>query len=360
MNEESGSFMIVPALKGLDAGFPLKPGLMPFCIGDVNPGGMFIHVFDDVSIRRVLEHLNTISDFTRYLNKRAAYLWSGKLAMAHGEEELLATYLNVGIFTHGHYDFEPPQKKRPKKNVLFTIQGEWSAYIKSDTYFAKRLADDISYTWDRLINHFTETLLAGTNVSVWKPATFSTAERGLRCMAMENRFQRRILGEVVEGVIETAMKLKQDRYARMIYPGLGLADPKLAYIILVLAYPFHDEAQSELKLGYEQYRQLRAMILEAYCLSVLYTNRNLSTVVAIGMETGSTSGSEDFFTVRINEWTPELEAEAVKAMEDYDLLREVRLIKQKISRYEYPIREEEGRALRWIKFKSPQHKKPKK
>jgi hypothetical protein len=229
--------------------------------------------------------------------------------MAHGEEELLATYLNVGIFTRGHYDFEPPQKKRPKKNILLTIQGEWSAYLMSDTYFAKRLADDISYTWDRLINHFTETLLAGTGVSVWKPATFSTAERGLRCMALEDRFSRRILGEAVQGAIETGMKLKQDRYARMIYPGRGIADFKLAYIILVLAYPFHDEAQSELKLGYEEYRQLRAMILEAYCLAVLYTNRSLNSVVAIGMDTHSSQtgrevGSEDFFTIRIDEWTP--------------------------------------------------------
>jgi hypothetical protein len=56
----------------------------------------------------------------------------------------------------------------------------------------------------------------------------------------------------------------------------------------------------------------------------------------------------------------ELEAEAVKAIEHYDILREERLIKQKISRNEYPIREEEGRALRWIKFKSSQQKKPKK
>jgi hypothetical protein len=87
LNDYSGSFMIMPSLKGHDAINFNQPGFVPFCVGDVNPGGMFIHVFDDVAIKRVLEHLNTITDFTRYLNKRAAYLRSDRLALAHGEEE---------------------------------------------------------------------------------------------------------------------------------------------------------------------------------------------------------------------------------------------------------------------------------
>jgi hypothetical protein len=366
MNDKSGSFMIVPSLKGLNAIDYNKPGLMPFCIGDVNPAGMFIHVFDDVSIRRVLEHLDTISDFTRYLNKRATYLRSGKLAMAHGEEELLANYLNVGIFTNGHYDFEMPEKKRSKKAVNVTIQGEWSAYLVSDTYFAKRLADEISYTWDRLINLFTNTLLTGTSISILgRLATFSTAERGLRFMAMEDRFSRRLLGEAVQGALETAMKIKQDRFGRVILPGRGAADPRLAYLMLVVAYPLHLEAQGKLKRGYEQYREVRVRILEAYCLGILYTNRNLSTVVAIGMDahpsqTGREFGSEDFFTMHIDEWTPELEAEAVKAMEHFDILRKERLITQTFSGYEYPIREEEGRVPKWVRYKtSRRHKKKK-
>jgi hypothetical protein len=57
MNDDSGSFMIKPSLKGRDAIDFAAEDFIPFCIGDVNPGGMFIHVFDDVAIRRVLEHL---------------------------------------------------------------------------------------------------------------------------------------------------------------------------------------------------------------------------------------------------------------------------------------------------------------
>jgi hypothetical protein len=236
MNDDSGSFMIQPSLKGRDAIDFNLPGFMPFCIGDVNPGGMFIHVFDDIAIRRVLEHLNTISDFTEYLNKRAAYLRTDKLLLAHGEEELLANYLNTGIRSGGNYDFEQPRKKGQENASMITVQGEWSAYVLSEVYFAKTLADDVSKVWDRLINVFSDNLLAGTNVSVLgAQATVTTAERGLRFMAMESRFSRRMLGESVDGALKAAMKLKQDRYARVIFPTQASADPKLAYVIMVLA-----------------------------------------------------------------------------------------------------------------------------
>ncbi len=343
LKDDSGSFIVAPMLKGRDCLDFDQPHFIPFCVGDVNPDGMFIHVFDDVAIRRVLEHLNTISDFTRYLNKRAEYLRSGKLFVAHGEEELLAGYLTTGIKTGGRYDFEPPRKAKFKDAAMMTVQGEWSAYILSSQYFAKKLADDISYTWDRLITVFSKNLLAGTSVTVLgEHTTLAQAEPGLRFMAMENRFSRRVLGEAVDSALKKALELKKDRYARVIFPQQASANSKLAYVIMVLAYPTELEARGGMERGYEQYRETRAMMLEAYCLGVLYTNRNLNTVVAIGMDahssvTGRKGGSEDLFALRIDEWSAENEAYAVEAMEHYDILRQERLTKQIISRDEFPV-----------------------
>ncbi|WP_049803035.1 hypothetical protein [Bradyrhizobium japonicum] len=364
MNDDSGSFMIMPSLKGQDAINFNQPGFMPFCLGDVNPGGMFIHVFDDVAIKRVLEHLNTITDFTRYLNKRAAYLRSDKLALAHGEEELLANYLNTGIRTGGEYDFEQRRKKRFEKAVRMTVQGEWSAYVLSEHYFAKTLADTISYGWDKLITVFTENLLEGTGVTVLgATGTISTAEEGLRFMAMESRFSRRVLGEAVGGALRKARELKRDRYARVIFPSQVSANPKLAYVIMILAYPTDLEARGRLKRGYQQYREVRAKMLEAYCLGVLHTYRNLDTAVSIGLDahssqTGRQGGSEDFFAMRIHEWTPEMEENAIKTIEHYDVLREERLIKQRVSRDEYPIDQDKPRWARNKPSRS-RHKRPK-
>ncbi len=85
-----------------------------------------------------------------------------------------------------------------------TVQGEWSAYIMSDAYFAKTLADDKSQVWDHLINEFSSNLLAGTSVYVMgEKGSVATSEPGLRYMAVETRFARRMLGDAVEGAMRT-------------------------------------------------------------------------------------------------------------------------------------------------------------
>jgi hypothetical protein len=359
MKDDSGSFMIDPSLKGHDSIDFSRESFIPFTLGDVNPGGMFIHVFDDVAVRRVLEHLDTISDFTHYLNKRADYLRSDKLLLAHGEEELLARYLHIGITTGGNYDFERPRKKSAKPFKLMTAQGEWSAYLMSEAYFARTLADQTSKIWDRLINVFTENILAGTGVSVLgSRATVATSEPGVRFMAMENRFARRMLGESVAGALKTAMKLKQDRYTRVIFPSQASADPKLAYVIVVLAYPTEVEAKGGLPRGYEQYRETRAKILEAYCYVLLSENPNLHTAVGIAMDahssqTGRRGGSEDMFAMRINTWTDEMRARAAEAKKYYGILQKDRLIKHHASHDEFPVlKEKTDDRQKW-----PKHKK---
>lgn len=355
MNDDSGSFMIVPSLKGRDAIDVLRPGFIPFCIGDVNPGGMFVHVFDDVSIKRVLTHLNTISDFTRYLNKRAAYLRTDQLMMAHGEEELLAHYLNVGMKTGGAYDFELRRKKAFQGHRMVPVQGEWSAYLRSEAYFAKTLADDKSFLWDRLITLFSDNVMAGTSVEVLGEAsTVATSERALRFMAMENRFARRMLGESVEGAVEAAMAAKMDRYTRIIMPSQASADPRLAYVFMILAYPTELDAQGGLPRGYEQYREARASMLRAYCLVLLSEQRQLNTAVgfatdAHSTQTGRKGGSEDLMAIRVDEWTEELLADAAEAKEHYDVLRSGRLIQSNISRDEYPSLTGETAKKGWPK-----------
>lgn len=217
MNDDSGSFMIAPSLKGRDAIDFSRAAFIPFCMGDVNPDGMFIiHVFDDVAIKRVLEHNRGLHAISQQKGGVSA---ERQTLLAHGEEELLAAYLHIGITTGGNYDFERPRKK---PGIRLTVQGEWSAYLMSDAFFAKTVADKTSKTWDRLINVFTENILAGTSVSVLgSPVAVAKSEPGVRFMAMESRFSRRMLGEAIEGALKTAIELKKDRYTRVIFPSPG-------------------------------------------------------------------------------------------------------------------------------------------
>jgi hypothetical protein len=134
---------------------------------------------------------------------------------------------------------------------MMISRGEWVGYIRSDHFFAKTIADEVSKVWDRLINVFTANVLAGTSVAVLgEEPSVSLSERGLRFMAMENHFARRLLGAAVANALQTARELRQDRFARVIMPSAVSANPKVAYVIMILAYPIDLEERGGLEGGY--------------------------------------------------------------------------------------------------------------
>ncbi len=90
----SGSLILDPGVVGV-AHYRTDQGVVkPFRIGHVDPDKGYIHVLDDTTLDIVLETLDTISDFVQYLTKKEAFVRSGRLGMAAGEEELLALYLS--------------------------------------------------------------------------------------------------------------------------------------------------------------------------------------------------------------------------------------------------------------------------
>lgn len=106
---------------------------------------------------------------------------------------------------------------------------------------------------------------------------------------------------------------------------------------MILAYRTDVEARGGLPRGYEQYRETRAKMLEAYCYVLLSENRNLHTAVGIAMDapssqTGRRGGSEDMFAMRIDTWTDEMLTRAAEAKQHYDVLQDDRLIKCSMSR----------------------------
>jgi hypothetical protein len=350
--DDSGSFLIIPRFKGRMAVDFAQPAFLPFAIGDANPDGLFIHVFDDLSIRRLLEHLDTISDFTAYLNARARYLRTDSLALAHGEEELLAMYLQTNMRNGGIPAFELPRPRKLKDHVRITAQGEWRAYLMSDSYFGKKMADEGSYLWDHLIKLFTENILAGTSVRVLDTdPDIALSERGVRFMALESRFFRRILSYGVRGLLRSAEEAKQDRYARVMLPTEGSATPRQAYVFMILAYPEELEKDGHLTGGYKQYRDARARMLEAYCFVLLSERRELDTAIGIALdarwtERGSQGGSEDLVVIHIDDWTDDLIADAAKAKETYDILRSDRLMVSDFHTTNYPDRHEKTPKLK--------------
>lgn len=104
----SGSLMVDSKLKGTEH-LPSAPGFRPFTVGNLDPSRGFIHVVDDATFDILLDTLDTIDDFTRYLSKKQALFEGPVRIIACGEEDLLARYLR-GIDKDGEHGFRVPER----------------------------------------------------------------------------------------------------------------------------------------------------------------------------------------------------------------------------------------------------------
>lgn len=318
----SGTFVINPNLSGNEHVDAAHHFYGPFSIGDVNPGMPFVHVFDTDGLRILFRELDTISDFTQYLIKRANFIRSGQLSFAAGEEDLLAHYLRY-TDKDGEHDFLLDNDKRLSKKHVVGIQGGgYDGLRRMPQYRLKKDADRISYNWDALIGRFTRHILEGTNIGLYDDQPLGTfAEPALRIMAQENRVGRRGLGFQLANSFETAIKARQDRFNRTIYPhmicGRRFDNKKVIYIILILTYkPEMFDGDDK----YFEYKRARAAFLEGLCFSAGYEFREATHAIAIGFDapeeiSGQTERSEDLVGIEFGPWTSEMEEYALSLRE---------------------------------------------
>jgi len=333
--DDDGSLAIFPDLKGSDHTNPEKDNFQPFMIGDVDPGGPFVHVFDNRALDLVMRELDTVDDFVRYIKLRAEAIRSGRIFAANNEGELLAFYLqNEGNV--GQHSFDPTDSAPDE--TYYLSEGGYEALTARPEYKAKLDANKISYIWDRLITLFSEHVLAGTSPEVagMKP-TPALAERALRIMAAEDRTRRRALSIAFTDALKVAEREAKDRYARIVVPGAKENSEEPIYVFLILAYPKHPVLEG----GYEQYRRARISILEAYCYTALYENRHLKRAVGIAVDapeavSGRSGGSEDLIAVEIGEWTDELVNEVRERRRHFDLMVAGRMKRGEFHTQEFP------------------------
>ena len=198
--------------------------------------------------------------------------------------------------------------------------GTYAALVALPAYKA-RAADQVSYKWDALLGLFTDSILKGEAEGArGQEPDPAEAEKGLRSMALEPRLRRR-LGSSFVDALKTAEDKKAERLARNVVPGANSADEKVGYVYLVLAH--HGDAPGP---AYDEYRKRRRVYLHAYCLNLLQANGQLKRAVGIGFDasskvTGRTGGSEDFYALEIDQWTPELDKQAEELKKDLGLLK---------------------------------------
>src|SRR5258708_37586657 len=318
----SGYFPINPDLKGASHTDTTAEGFVPFAIGDVQPEGAFIHVLNEPALELVARELDTVTDFVRYLTRRERIMRSGHLLPLAGEHDLLGHYLLSGGPDEEHDFTRPGGGEWQVGEKLLVPDGTYAGLAAQPGYKARKEADNVSYAWDNLLAQFTASVLAGEAEGAFgqtpKPAEI---EEGLRSMALEPRLRRRILGTSVVDAMEKAEAAKADHFARHMFPGAHSVDESVGYVLLILAY--HGEAPGD---AYTEYRKRRVVILHGYCLNMLRDDRALKRAIGIGIDasskvTGRKGGSEDFYALEVDAWTPELEKRAQELKDAFGLLK---------------------------------------
>ena len=249
-------------------------GIVPLSFGDFGKG--FVHVFDETAFHLVLSELDTIEDFVHYLGAKEQFCRRVKELVQTREEDLLAVYL------HGGRRFpEPP-------DVLVTPDYLWETIRKKPEYQNKKRADKISYVWDWLIERIADDVLSG---NLEPGASPTSAELGLRTMARENRFSRRILGTAFKEVLDES---RQTPLARMLEAPSGV-------VFVFFAAP----------RGYD--RKLRQAELGNRCSVARGLHASSTTVVGIATERCDRPGhSLDLCQLFLPKWTPEHQAKMVE------------------------------------------------
>lgn len=306
----SGSLLIMPGIVGNAHCLTRAEGGTPFAVGQIDPQRGFVHVLDEASLDVVVRELDTVSDFVGYLTKKEALIRQGRFGGATGEEELLAYYLGK-LNEQGEHDFVFPNGY----THLYVVVGHWESFERSPERRSRIEADEVSYAWDRLIEHFSDSMLDDTQHTAWPEPGVRSGEKALRFLAAEPRTRRRLLASsLVEAITNTELYLGGDRFARVMQPSRP-GDPYNVFLLL---------RKPSFVSSYEEYREARLLLLEAYCRTVALRFPDALDVFGIATVMGSRQGSsEDALYFDVRGFTEAAREQAAEDAQALGILRDI-------------------------------------
>lgn len=255
-----------------------------------------VHVFDSHNFSIVLSELDTVSDFSNYLNEKQRAIAKFDSLVYCGEEDLLGHYLL-------NYDNEKKQHvigtKRDDINNVMIGEGEWHDFIKTDLYKNTKIEDRISYFWDELIQRTCQNAVSGTlggnsDLLRGKSAIFE--------MVKEPRFVRRALADRIRRTVVNFPDHPTQFTRQVTFLPSYLAD--VGYVFFQLRVPAAYRTQPD-------YLDKRRLLLEVACGAAKNKFPHLNKVIGIGMDAPKYAGdmnSEDFILLPCEIWTDEMRA----------------------------------------------------
>jgi hypothetical protein len=172
-----------------------------------------VHIFFEKFTRFATKHLNTLTDFVRYLQNKERFLSGKSITLMGGEEEMLALYINNNR-TFGNLEDENAT------HVLMDMEGAAEELEQDEGYKAKQEADEHwGKAWDLLIQKKSAGLSRDGDTS--RP---EDRDKFLAKMMSHDRFERRVLGKVfIDAAREAANGPDNEFFVyRRYYPAKGV------------------------------------------------------------------------------------------------------------------------------------------
>lgn len=204
----------------------------------------------------------------------------------------------------------PNSENENQPTIISFDETLYSGLKERAEYKRKKKADAPSYEWDALVERF---------IKLGDPALVhpgikqdnKDTEQGLRLIASEGRFRRRMLVDALFGMLRAA-KIAGRRHARLFTTS---QQSERAYIFLALPMtPEH---------SYEEYRHYRAAVLHAYCRCAKLRLPEANTFVGIALDHPSKTykgGTEDLLVFECDVLTDEERADLEKYRKEFGIL----------------------------------------
>jgi hypothetical protein len=254
-----------------------------------------VHVLDSHNLDLILSELDTFHDFVRYLVEKERAISRYDSLTYCGEEDLLAHYfLNYDAGTKSYVIGTLEEGY----NSVMIGEGEWHDFVKAGPYRRRKAENEISYTWDRLLQRTGRNALDGTlggdgGIFHGKSAVYE--------MAKEPRMTRRALSEMMLSSIQNFPDKATGIVRNLSF--LPSFFPESGYVFLQL---YHDDPGD-----YDtDYRPRRRKMLEFACGAAKLKFPRLKKVIGIAIDAPkySRTNSEDFILLDCDNWSDEDQA----------------------------------------------------
>jgi gamma-glutamylcyclotransferase (GGCT)/AIG2-like uncharacterized protein YtfP len=253
-----------------------------------------IHTFTRKFSEIVLEELDTIKDFIRYLEEKEKLISKNtKINISGGEEEFLSYYLRN----------EKSFSELFKAGLIIISEGLWEDFQKKEEYKLKKEEDKISYIWDEIIR-FSHS--CGENYEI-------VAQE----LAKPDRFERRQLSKAFFDACKIADKQKEMNVFRRFVKMEGIT----------FCFMMKDGD-----------REIRRNLLQATSFVSRGLNPENNKVLGIATEmTNSPLRSYDFCLMDFPEWSEENDKEMKRIQKELKIFTNPKVYPVKES--EYPTKE---------------------